>query len=97
MHESHKRKTEEMIADTIRALLHSGKVVRIETRREESMDGDEVLRVKVIFDNKKKTLDAREMSSITRAVRKSMLDLNDAALPYFSYIAKSELGKRTAA
>ena len=97
MHESHKRKTEEMIADTIRALLHSGKVVRIETRRGKFMDGDEVLRVKVIFDNKKKTLDAREMSSITRAVRKSMLDLNDAALPYFSSIAKSELGKRTAA
>lgn len=56
-------------------------------------DGDDILRVKVIFDGQTKHLDARKASGVLRHLRPKIAEIGEDAFPIMSYIAKSELGK----
>ncbi len=59
-------------------------------------DGDLIL-VTVIYDGKRKNLDTRETSQITRHVWKRLIDSDISGFPSFSFIAKSEARKLAAA
>lgn len=55
-------------------------------------DGEPILHVKVVFDGKNKTLDARRAASVVRHLRPKIANFEDA-FPVISYIAKSEIAK----
>lgn len=56
-------------------------------------DGDAILLVQVIFDGKKKQLDARKTSGVLRHMLPKMAEIGEYAFPVISFVAKSEIGK----
>jgi hypothetical protein len=85
------------IEEVVRERVHSGEIVNITVTRDADEDGDDIFRINVIFDNKKKSLDAAETSQLTRHVWRRLIDLDVRGFPSFSFIAKSEAGKLAAA
>jgi len=53
-------------------------------------DGDEILRVYVVFDGKPSDLDAGKLSSMVRRVRPELEKIKEEAFPLFSFVSKKE-------
>lgn len=85
------------IESVVRDIIRSGNIVNIVVERGLDSDGDDIIMVKVIFDNKNKYLDARETSRVTSSVRKRLIEMDERRFPLFSYILKSEAGRLAAA
>lgn len=59
-------------------------------------DGDPILRIRIVFDANKKTLDPRRASGLLRHMRPRMADRGVLDFPILSFIAKSELQGKNA-
>jgi hypothetical protein len=92
-----KDKISSTIETVVRESIRSGNIIDVVVRNGRDADGDDIIIVNVIFDNKAKSLDATETSRITRFVRNRLIQMNEDRFPFFSYIAKSEAGKLAAA
>ncbi len=53
-------------------------------------DGEEYLRILVVFDGDQKTLDARWTSTLIRLIRPKLFDVGVEEFPSFSFISKSD-------
>ena len=53
-------------------------------------DGEEYLRILVVFDGDQKALDARWTSTLIRRIRPKLFDVGVEEFPSFSFISKSE-------
>lgn len=69
----------------------------MELERDIDQDGDEILRVNVIFDGKKKRLDSRKTSGLLRHLRPKIAEIGEYAFPVVSFISKSDYGKQKTA
>lgn len=54
-------------------------------------DGDEILRVKVIFDGTEEQLDGRKASSVVRHMRPRLAAIGQQAFPIISYVSSDEM------
>jgi hypothetical protein len=85
------------IERVVRATLHSGDIIKVTVERDEDAEGGDILAVTVIFDGKRKSLDAKETSQLARHVWRALVDMDVQGFPSFSFIEKSEAGKLAAA
>ena len=53
-------------------------------------DGDEILRVRVVFDGTEEQFDARKASSVVRHMRPRLATIGEQAFPIISYISGDE-------
>lgn len=88
-----KEKLKSEIEEVVRGQIHSGEVVSVSVDRGSDADGEEIILVHVIFNNKSNRIDAKETIGITRHVRDRLTKLGDDRFPIFYYVAKSEAGK----
>ena len=68
------------------------KIVEVIIREELGSDGEEILRVYVIFEGAPKDIDTSKLSSAVRQVRPKLTEIGESAFPLFSFIAKSDVG-----
>ena len=54
-------------------------------------DGDEILRVKVVFDGTEEQFDARKASSVVRHMRPRLAMIGEQAFPIISYVSSNEM------
>ena len=54
-------------------------------------DGDEILRVKVVFDGTEEQFDARKASSVVRHMRPRLATIGEQAFPIISYVSSDEM------
>ena len=54
-------------------------------------DGDEILRVKVVFDGTEEQFDARKASSVVRHMRPRLAMIGEQAFPIISYVSSDEM------
>lgn len=85
------------IENVVRNEIHSGEIVNVIVDRDRNFDGDPIINVKIVYDNKKKKLDVDETLGLKTLVRKKLYEIGEDAFPIFYYILKSEAGKLAAA
>jgi hypothetical protein len=88
-----KEKLKSEIEEVVREHIHSGNVLNVVVERGTDSDGENVIFVHVVFDNKSNRIDAKETVGITRHVRARLSKLGEDGFPLFYYVAKSEAGK----
>ena len=54
-------------------------------------DGDEILRVRVVFDGTEDQFDARKASSVVRHMRPRLATIGEQAFPIISYVSSDEM------
>lgn len=54
-------------------------------------DGDEILRITVVFDGTEEQFDARKASSVVRHMRPRLATIGEQAFPIISYVSSDEV------
>ena len=54
-------------------------------------DGDEILRIAVVFDGTEEQFDARKASSVVRHMRPRLATIGEQAFPIISYVSSDEV------
>ena len=54
-------------------------------------DGDEIQRVKVLFDDTEEQFDARKAVSVVRHMRPRLAEIGEQAFPIISYVSSDEM------
>ncbi len=78
-----------MVEDTL--LRDRIPVVDVRIVEEVDWEGDEVLRIDVIFDGRIKELDGGKLSSALQHVRSGLNEIHESAIPLLSFISKADL------
>lgn len=83
----------EVIESLLRERFDDVAFESVSVERDTDEFGDDILRVRVVFDSVLKVLDPRKTSGLLRHLRPRIAELGEDAFPVMFYIAKSELGK----
>lgn len=86
------KKIAKIVEKTLAADFDKVKILEVTVREELDADGDEILRVYVIFKGAPKDIDTRKLSAAVRNVRPKLSEIGESAFPLFSFIAKSDVG-----
>lgn len=81
-----------VVLNTLRADFENIKILDVKVSRDEDTDGDEILRIDVIFEGSLK--DARKFSGAVRHIRPKLHEIGEEAFPLFSFISEGDAGNR---
>ena len=87
---------EDVVRSVLSDRLRNVGIVSIDVRPGVDPDGDRVLFITVVFDDRAEHLDSRETSSLARRLLPKMQAVGEEGFPIFSFIAESELKKAKA-
>lgn len=90
-------KLRDIVLDVLRERFDDVAIENIDIQRDRDEDGNDILRVQVVFDGNTKRLDARKASSVQRYMRPRLAEIQETAFPVMSYISKSDYRKHKAA
>ena len=85
------KKMEKMIVETLKQDFDDVNILKVHIHRDVDSDGDEVLRINVIFEGAPKDVDARKLAGAVRSVRPRLVEeFKERAFPLFSFISKGD-------
>lgn len=86
-----------MVKDTLSADFESVRIIEVEVTDDFDSDGDEVLRIDVVFEGRPRDLDARVMSGAVRQLRPKLEKMHELAFPLLSFISQADARRRRVA
>ena len=85
------------IAHTIRQVLSDDfwniEIVDVRVSRGQDSDGDEILKVDIIFEADEKALDARKVSGVVRHLRPRLSAIGEHGFPLMSFISRTDFAQ----
>lgn len=81
-----------VIGETLSRDFQNVRIIDVRVHADKDADGDEILRVEVIFDGTPKDLDARKVSGVIRHLRPRLSAIQESAFPLLSFISNREVG-----
>lgn len=84
-------KISEMISEIFKSDFHSIEIVDVKVHSDVDFDGDDILRIEVIFDGLPKNMDTSILSSAVRHIRPKLAEMNEMAFPLLSFISSNEI------
>lgn len=85
----------EVVNEALENDFDNVKILDVRVHDEEDYDGDEFLRIEVVFEGTRKGLDTRKLSGAVRHVRPKLSAIGEEAFPLFSFISKGDAGERS--
>jgi hypothetical protein len=84
---------DELILATLKDEFENIEISEFAVVKDTDSDGDEILRVRVVFDNDRQPLNTRKRIGLLRHLRPKLEKIGQPAFPIFSFIAASEAGR----
>ena len=88
----------DLIAKIVKKILDGdfkdAKILKVNVRNDEDINGEKILRVDVIFEGAAKNIKSASVAGVVRRVRPKLFEQNETAFPVFSFISKSEIGEK---
>lgn len=91
--------SEAAVNETFSRLFNHVRVSDVRVREDTDFDGDDLLRIDVIFEGTSKDPDAKKLAGFIRRLRPRLEQIHEPALPLLSFISRAEYnrGKRASA
>lgn len=70
------------------------RILKVSVREDEDRDGDEILRVEVVFEGDTRAFDAQKLSGVVRHIRPALREMGEKAFPLMSFISSREARAR---
>jgi hypothetical protein len=80
-----------IVTETLRAQFNRIKILDVQVHEDVDLDGDEVLRIDVVFEGH---LDPRKLSGVIRYLRPKLDEVHESAFPLLSFISSAEAHTR---
>lgn len=85
------QKIAKVVTETLAADFDNNvRIIDVRVLDDVDFDGDDVLRIEVVFSGSHKDVDAKKISGAVRHVRPKLTDLGERAFPLFSFISQRE-------
>jgi len=81
-----------IVQDVLSQSFDNLEIATVHVREETDDQGDEILRVFVVFNGSQKDKDVSQLSGIVREVRPKLRDSGVTAFPLFSFLSKKDAG-----
>lgn len=82
-----------IVRNEVEADFAGVKFLDVRVNADVDSDGNDILRIDVLFDGEPRDLDAKKVAGIVRRVRPELIRLaEEQAFPLFSFISRSDLG-----
>lgn len=78
------------VHDTISHDFKSFRILNVNVERDTDFDGDDILKIEIVFEGTPKDLDARKVSGAVRNVRPKLFALGEKAFPLLSFITQGD-------
>ena len=82
------------VKETLAGHFDSIRILKIDVKKDVDADGDDLLRIDVIFEGSPKDLDAAKLSGTARLLRPKLSQIHESALPLLSFISKADYESR---
>ena len=82
----------EIIQAVLKEIFGDARIGDVYVAPDYDKDGDEILRVKVVFDGTEEQFDARKATSVVRHMRPRLAAIGQQAFPIISYVSCDEMG-----
>jgi hypothetical protein len=86
-----------IVAQTLRRDFERIRILDVEIQEDVDFDGEDVLRINVIFEGTSKDLNAKKLSGAVRLLRPKLDKIHESAFPLLSFISKADHDKRASA
>ena len=84
-------KVTEIIKDTIGSDFSNIEIIDIKVNTDVDFDGDDILRIEVVFKGSPKTVDTSQLSGMVRHIRPKLSDIGAEAFPILSFISDKDI------
>jgi len=88
------KRIERIVRDALTRDFDNVEILSIGILEDEDTDGEDVLRIDVIFQGASKDVDAKKLSGAVRHVRPKLRAIGEKAFPLFSFISNKDLGSK---
>jgi hypothetical protein len=85
------KKIAKIIHEVLASDFERMRVLKVNVREDVDSDGEDVLRVEVLFEGTPKDLVAGALAGAVRRVRPKLIEANESAFPIFSFISNKEV------
>lgn len=87
------RKIAKVVRRALASEFKGTRILDVRISEDRDLDGDEILRVDVLFEGVPNDIDTIKFSGFVRSIRPRLLrDADELAFPLFSFIAKDDVG-----
>jgi hypothetical protein len=86
-----------IVTQTLRRDFDHIRILDVEIQEDVDSDGEDVLRINVIFEGTPKDLDAKKLSGAVRHLRPKLDKIHESAFPLLSFISKADRDTRASA
>lgn len=90
-------KVEATVADTLSRYFENIKIIRVDVDRDIDRDGQDILRIQVVFDGVVKGKDAASIAGAARRLRPALEKIDEDLFPLLSFVSKLDDERRTRA
>jgi hypothetical protein len=99
MHDEKKlREISEVVMKTLKQDFNNIEFIDAKVHYDVDFEGDDILRIEVVFKGSPKKVDTTGLSSVVRHIRPKLKAIEEQAFPLFSFISDKEIkGMRVAA
>ncbi len=81
----------EIVQAVLKEIFGAARIGDVSVAPDYDKDGDEILRVKVVFDGTEEPFDARKATSVVRHMRPRLAQIGEQAFPLISYVSSDEM------
>lgn len=85
------RELERIVRSVLEEIFGNDRIGDVYVASAYDEDGDEILRVTVVFDGTEEQFDARKASSVVRHMRPRLATIGEQAFPIISYVSSDEV------
>jgi hypothetical protein len=86
-----------IVTQTLRREFDRVRILDVEIHEDVDFDGEDVLRINVIFAGTPKDLNAKKLSGAVRHLRPKLDKIHESAFPLLSFISKADRDRRASA
>jgi len=86
-----------IVTETLKRDFDRIRILNIEIHEDVDSDGDDVLRIDVIFQGAPQNLNAKKLSGVVRHLRPKLDEIHESAFPLLSFISKADRDRRASA
>ncbi len=85
------RELERIVRSVLEEIFGDDRIGDVYVASAHDKDGDEILRVTVVFDGTEEQFDARKATSVVRHMRPRLATIGEQAFPIISYVSSDEV------
>jgi len=82
------------VIETLAGHFNRVRILKVNIKKDVDVDGDDLLRIDVVFDGVSKDLNAEKLLGTVRRLRPKLNEIHESAIPLLSFVSQADYNAR---